>query len=166
MPWVNGQILQLINKKHRLFRALKNGLVSYLKLKYYAQILKMLLDRFRMLYFKRKYQSVKNDSGKLWKTIIDVIGKTKNNTYIKEIESSDHETLTDKKLIANVFNQYFNTLPTKTQSNLDPSLHSYDNLVPVNEHSVMTSIIENVITQLSNKIVQLSYHRIFKICKM
>ncbi len=31
----------------------------------------------------------------------DVIGETKNITHIKEIVSSDGETLTDKKLIAN-----------------------------------------------------------------
>ncbi len=96
----------------------------------------MLLDRLRMLYFKRKFESVKNDNGKIWKTIGDVIGKTKNKTYIKEIVSSDGETLTDKKLRANEFNQYFNTIPTKTQSDLDPSLHSYDNLVPANEWSM------------------------------
>ncbi len=92
----------------------------------------------------------------MWKTISDVIGKTKNNTYIKEIVSSDGETLTDKKLIANEFNHYFNTIPTKTQSDLDPSLHSYENLVPTNVRSMFmkpSSPIEivNVITQLSNK---------------
>ncbi len=96
----------------------------------------MLLDRLIMLYFKRKFESLKNDNGKMWKTISDVIGKTKNNTNIKEIVSFNGETLTDKKLIANEFNQYFNTIPTKTQSDLDPSLHSYDNLVPTNERSM------------------------------
>ncbi len=95
-----------------------------------------ILDRLRMLYFKRKFESVKNDNGKMQKTIGDVIGKTKNNKHIKEIISSDGETLTDKKLIANEFNQHFNTIPTKTQSDLDPSLHSYDNLVPANERSM------------------------------
>ncbi len=72
----------------------------------------------------------------MWKTMNDVIGKIQNNTYIKEIVSSDGETLTDKKLIANEFNQYFNTIPTKTQSDLDPFLHTYDNLVPANERSM------------------------------
>ncbi len=69
----------------------------------------------------------------MWKTIGDVIGITKNNRHIKEIVSSDGETLTDEKLIADEFNQYFNTIPTKTQSDLDPSLHSYANLVPANK---------------------------------
>ncbi len=81
MPWVNGEIIQLINKKHKLFSALKKGLVSYLKYKSYAQILKMLLVRLRVLYFKRKFESVKNDSGKMWKIIGDVIGKTLKKSY-------------------------------------------------------------------------------------
>ncbi len=54
MSWVTGEIIQLINKKHKLFSALKKGIVSYLKYKSFAQILKMLLSRLRMLYFKRK----------------------------------------------------------------------------------------------------------------
>ncbi len=65
MPWLNSEILQLINKKHKLFIALKKGLVSYFKYKSYAQILKMLLDRLRMLYFKKKFESVKNENGKM-----------------------------------------------------------------------------------------------------
>ncbi len=76
----------------------------------------------------------------MWKTINDVIGKTRNNTCIKEIVLSDGETLTDKKLIANECNQYFNTIPTKTQSNLDPSLHSYDNLVLVKKRSMFMKL--------------------------
>ncbi len=61
--------------------------------------------------------------------------------------------LTDKKLIANELNQYFNTIPTKTQSDLDPSLHIYDNLVPANEWSMFMkqsspAEIVNVITKL------------------
>ncbi len=64
MPCVNGEILHFINKKYKLFSAMKKGLVSYLKYKSYAQILNMLLDRLRVLYFNRKFELVKNDNGK------------------------------------------------------------------------------------------------------
>ncbi len=84
----------------------------------------------------------------MWKTICDVIGQTKNNTHIKEIVSSDGESLTDKKLIANEFNQYFNTKPTNTLSDLDPSLHSYDNLVT---YQRTVNVYETVVTNRNCK---------------
>ena len=156
MPWLNNDVIQLITKKHKMFRALKNGLISYRTFKAYAKLLSLLLDRLRTLYFQRKFISCQNDSGKMWKSINNILGKPKKKSMVNTIKNSDGLVIEDKEHIAIEFNKYFNTIPTVTQSKLSPSLHNYDHLIEINNQSMFmrpstANEVVKVISNLPNK---------------
>ena len=54
MPWINDEILALINVKHKLFIDVKRNYVPYRIFCAYSKLLKLLLERLRIAYFKRK----------------------------------------------------------------------------------------------------------------
>jgi hypothetical protein len=156
MPWINNEILELINKKHKLFKSLKHYLIPYSVYKAYSNLLRMLLDRLRKLYFKRKFESCQNNSGKVWKSINQVMGRNKKGSTVKQIVNSEGQTVTEKKAIATEFNNYFNNIPSKTQAKLNPALHEYDHLIQRNNRTMFMrpatlNEVVSVIGNLPNK---------------
>ena len=77
MPWLNDRVIRLINKKHKMFIALKRKLVSCHCFKVYAKDLSELISRLKCKYIKNKFTTCKGDSKKTWQ-MINLIYNRKN----------------------------------------------------------------------------------------
>ncbi len=64
-PWINIQAMNFINKKHKLFIALKRKLISYGFFKAFTAVLKIYLKRLKTLYYRYNFNVFKHDSKKL-----------------------------------------------------------------------------------------------------
>ena len=135
MPWLNSRVIKLINKKHKLFLALKRGYITYNYFKYYSNLLAHLIQRLKKDYFKFKFLNVANDSKKNWDLINMVYGRKKKRT-IKLIKLPNNSTTSDKQVIAEVFNDYFSNIPVETHRNIKKSRLDYGHLIPVSNKSI------------------------------
>ena len=135
MPWLNRDVIGLINKKHKLFVALKQGYITSIYYKAYTKLLKQLIDRLKQNYFKSQFTMYHNNQQKTWQVINNICGKGKKQ-QITIIQTSDGRQVTNNKTIASEFNTYFASLPVSVQNNLDKFYQNYDHLVPFNDKSI------------------------------
>ena len=138
MPWVDKEVLSLINKKHKLFILLKRGRVTYAYFNAYCKLLNIVLQRLKKNYYNVQFNKYKRNPLKTWNLINILYGRGKKQT-VKTIKLPNGSTTVDAKTISTVFNEYFTTVAEKLQSNLGPSLHNYDYLVPCNIRSIYLS---------------------------
>jgi hypothetical protein len=156
MPWINKNILSLINTKHKLFKDLKRGILPYRIFYIYSKLLKVLLGELKNDYFKRKFNNYQRESKNIWKTINDVLNRSRKHKGIQQIILSDGSKTSDSSKMASEFNEYFNQIPYVTQSKLSLPKKDYLNLVPFNNETIFllptnSFEIESVIHSLKNK---------------
>lgn len=155
MPWICDTTLKLINKRHRLFRLLKQKQITYPYFNAYSKLLKRLIELRKKHYFSEKFKNNSNDCKKTWGLINLIYGKGKK-SKIHSIKLSNNDVSTNDTQIANEFNNYFSSIPTLTQAKLNPAIGDYDHLIPFNNrtmalHFTSTSEINTTIRQLQNK---------------
>jgi hypothetical protein len=156
-PWLDKSIRKFINKKHKLFIALKKGLISYIYFKAYSNVLRIMIDRARTLYYRFKFDNCSDNSRKMWKSINNLLGRNKNMTInYNELVLNDGTCISDAQGIAEEFNKYFNSVPRETQAALDKPLFDYSDLVPGNDRSLLFTRanaleVESVIDKMKNK---------------
>ena len=154
MPWLSGEVIQLINKKHQLFRCLKLGLVHYQLYKTYSKTLQILIKKLKSNYYSSKFVKYRNNSKKTWQLINVIYGRGKRRV-IKTIRLSNGNLSSDEKDIADDFNAFFTSIPLKTQSDLNAPLYNYDHLIPNNIFSMYmcpttSKEMEKIIKNLNN----------------
>ena len=77
LPWITTGIMEYIRKKHRWFRLLRNGLLSYNVYKIYVKKLRLLLRTAREQYFVRRLTSLNTDMKRNLKVLNSLMGKSK-----------------------------------------------------------------------------------------
>ena len=155
MPWLNRDVIKLINKKHKLFIALKQGYITSNYYQAYAKLLKQLVNKLKQNYFKSQFTLYQTNQQKTWEVINNICGKSKNH-QIKIIQTSDGRQTTDNTTIPAEFNNYFASIPVSIQNNLDNFFQNYDHLVPFNNKSIFffpikPGEIKQLIMQLDSK---------------
>ena len=85
-------------------------------LKTYNTILRHSIEQAKTIYYQQKLTKYTNDSRNTWKVIKEVTNKTTTKTQLPELFKVDGKVLTEKKDIANKFNNFF--------TNIGPSLAS------------------------------------------
>ena len=112
--WMTYSIINSINKRDKMYRELKTLNPNDIKhahlkqnLSVFNAIIKKDIRRERKNYLTRTFEKFKNDIKNTWKTISELINKSKGNKVpIKKIIVDD-TPITDKAKIANEFNQFF-----------------------------------------------------------
>jgi hypothetical protein len=122
--WITSGIIRSISFKDKLYLKLKSTssaspLYDQLKtnLKTYNNILKRAIREPKKSYYHHCFEIFKNDIKNTWKTIKDIINKTKCKNKLSEHFLINNIKVTDKCTIAEEFNNYF--------INLGPSLASH-----------------------------------------
>ena len=85
-------------------------------LKAYNKILRHSIEQAKTIYYQQKLTKYTNDIRNTWKVIKEVTNKTTTKTQLPEFFKVDGKILTEKKDIANKFNNFF--------TNIGPSLAS------------------------------------------
>jgi hypothetical protein len=155
VPWIDADILQSINKKHKLFLLLKRKYITYTCFKAFSTLLKILIKESKRVYFLERFKRNKGDSKRTWKTINSLLGRNAQEKPLL-IQKSDGSEVVDPNLLAGMFNDYFIEIPNVTQAKLGNSINDYDHLVPFNDRTIFlrpatNSEVAKLIKSLENK---------------
>jgi hypothetical protein len=149
-PWITTDLLKCINKKHRIYRKYKRGIVSFSRFKIFRNMLIKALRVSKRNYYFHKINSNNGNMKQMWKTINSLRKPyTSNKSFSLKI---DDEIVTDNQTIANKFNDHFLQLPIELKSTIPISSHVDGNLnnidrncqsfcfFPINENEVLRNI--------------------------
>lgn len=135
-PWITDSIISAIDKKHELKRDwvksknknLPDGdPVLHKTFTDYRSALNIIIGRAKNSFNQEKILENKNDRNKTWKVINELRGKTKAN--IKPSFVIDNTKITNRRIISNEFNKYFNSIASKLNEGL-PEIPIVDSRIP------------------------------------
>ena len=75
--------------------------------KHYNRLLKICIRYLKREYYKVSFLKFKDDIRNTWKTINDILHKTKKRKIFPDVFNDGEDKITDKKEIANKFNTFF-----------------------------------------------------------
>ena len=82
-------------------------------------------------YFQEKLSFYKNDIKNTWKTLKDVIGKTKiNENRLPKKIALENKEITDQKTIAEKFNEFYVNVGLNLASNIPQNNNDYKSYLP------------------------------------
>ena len=112
--WITQGLLKSIKFRDNLYKRLKltnpnstNYNTININLKTYNGIFKRSIRTAKHTYFELCFNRFKNDIRNTWKTINDILSKTKLQTKSKTVIVENGVTHKDKEIIANKFNHFF-----------------------------------------------------------
>lgn len=107
-PWMTYLLVKSCHKKSKLYKQYKKNPNSNKKIKFvkYRNTLKKILLTAEKNYYADKIRVAMGNQILTWKAINSIIKCSNNNSPIKTF-TTDNKQTTDKKLIANKFNEYF-----------------------------------------------------------
>ena len=125
-PWITTGLVKSIRQRDKLKKELskdRNNLELLNAYKQYRNYLNSLIKKTKGDYYKNKLHEYKNDPKNLWKTINEGLSNYKNN---QNINLKDNNIIySDKKTVANIFNNYFINVGKEMTNKLD-----YKNILP------------------------------------
>ncbi|NRB82058.1 MAG: RNA-directed DNA polymerase, partial [Saccharospirillaceae bacterium] len=119
-PWITESIINSINTKHELFNNWKKtvkknnpkgDVEKFEKYRMYNKSLKKSIKRAKSQFNSKKFDECSGDMKKTWTLINKIRGK--NQKEIKPLFKIDNERITDRRIIANKFNEYFVSVAEK-----------------------------------------------------
>ena len=118
-PWITAGLLRSINKKQRLYRRflLKPNAVNEKHYKTYCNVLTTIMRRCKRSYYTNVFQSHRNNLAKTWRTINEILGKSRNQPLPDHFNNHGID-ITDPSDIADSFNEYFTTIGPKLANSI------------------------------------------------
>ena len=149
-PWITESIVAAVDRKHELKddwvksickEAPEGDSHLYSVFSNYRRVLKYVINSAKHLYECNRISEHKTNRKKTWQIINELRGKCKKS--VKPSIVIDNKKITDRRLIANHFNEYFNSIASKlnesiVQVNVSNSrLMSFEDfLMPSNNNSI------------------------------
>ena len=123
-PWITEALLNSINRKHNLYKLVRQNLYDKELYKRYSNILTSLLRTSKTLYYKQQFDLYKNDIKKTWAIINNTIKPGKKFESVLKLYHNN-ETITDPVQIAETLNSHFagiglalrNAMPHRAENN-------------------------------------------------
>ena len=112
--WITNGILRSIKYKDKLYTQFKSTALTDQKyetrrinFQTYNRILKSTIRYAKIKYYQNQFHLYKNDMRKTWSTINEIINKTKQKKEFPESFMLEGQSIYDKSVIANEFNNFF-----------------------------------------------------------
>jgi hypothetical protein len=161
-PWITNSICKLIDKRNKLYEKVKFRSADDKFKQYYNRFRNNLSDVIKatkLSYFERKFETSKGNSKLIWKTVNEIAGQKKLNRNLSL--NINNNLITDPKLVANEFNNYFLTVVENVvgHNNVDDNFAElpYKNKFPKYTERrsfmlspVLTGDVEKIIKSLKN----------------
>jgi len=145
-PWITKAIRKSITKKNSLYK-------KYLKLrteeahsayKCYRNKLTAILRKSEKSYYLTKLDNVKDNLAKTWKILNSITSRTRPKGTIDEI-ICNNGIISDKKLIANKFNNFFVNVGPDLAKKIPAASESYKHFLPLsNSNSLFLKPTDNI----------------------
>lgn len=134
-PWLTSGILKSIKTKSLYFKLLKLGQISELTNRQYKNKLTSVIRKAKNMHYKKLFSDNRTDLKKTWQIIRRLIGQNTSRRSVKSI-IVDGVGVTDEKLIADSFNNFFSNIAVNLDNNLPNS-----NLSPLDyvDHNTTSS---------------------------
>ena len=156
-PWLTKAILKSIDRKHALYKRVKQRTYDQTGYNIYRRILTNLIRVAKVNYYNSKFEHCKQDIKQTWKLINSVLKPGKKHTSLHKI-IHNNILITDPRHIANSLNLHFSNIGNKLKNALPvnnaTNFSSY--LPPSNPSSIYLSPstpleVTNIIKGLKNK---------------
>ena len=122
-PWLTNGLLTSINKKRAMFNKLRKDKLKnkdtheiYKKYKYHRDRINLLKKLSKMNFYRKYFETNYNNSKNVWKSINQLLNKQTRSH--KDIFLEENGLITDPKLVANKFNNYFINIADKLSSKI------------------------------------------------
>ena len=155
-PWINHTLKKEIEIRDRLFQISKKNPTTE-NIKAYKTYKNKNLSNQRQaekIYYREQFELNVNDLKKSWQVIKTIIGKEDKCTIKNKEFLINNMYLSDNKVIANSFNNYFinvgRSLAKNIHSNIDPLLYIESNIHTIHVPEISEHEIMSVITMLNN----------------
>ena len=164
-PWITQGLIKSIQFRDKLHLkskcpglTLEEYQTIKINIKTYNTIIKRLIRKLKRKFLKNKFEEHKSNLKKTWQLINDVMGRDKRDTT-SDLFIINQEEITDPKLIADHFNEFFVNIASASDNNEFEengfktylnAQHSYDEFhfdLINNQHT--TSIISHIKTKYS-----------------
>ena len=150
-PWITTELLQLIHKKHVLFRKYRENVIPFQKFRQYRNMLNKTLKLAHKLYLRNKFNNLSKDQKSTWRLINKCLDNTKSGTTYPTEILHENATVYNDKCIANLFANFEKNLVPSLLSTAPPAVTHYD--MPFYQKSafldpITTSEILAIISQL------------------
>ena len=155
-PWMTGALRAQIkqkNKLHSLAISSRDDKImdDYMDTK---KNLQSALRNSKILYFSNQLDIHRNDIGKSWKILRNILGKDHNKRKKQNSCFINNNYVTDSLQVANAFNKFFvsigSLLAKKIKSDVNPLLYVDNNVNSIATFEVTSNRVRNVILSLNN----------------
>ena len=107
-PWLSRPMLRCIEKKHRMYRLFKSGIINRPYFNSYKNKLRKLLVLAKKHYFANRFAEARNNIKKTWKIINDSLNRSSSKTTtINNLTTNEGLIVRDQVSIGNVLNNHF-----------------------------------------------------------
>ena len=119
-PWITDSIVHSVETKHEYYKKWKKTVSKknpkgnvelYEQYRTYNKLLKKTIKYAKSKFYSKKFVDCKGDMKKTWSVINKIRGK--NRREIKPLFVIDNQKITDRRIIANKFNEYFTSIAEK-----------------------------------------------------
>ena len=122
-PWINGEMLRLINTKHKLFKQFKRGIINFDIYKNYKKFVSTRLKYSKRQYYSTVFESCRGDLRRTWRSINNVLKGRTNNHKISLLDDNDNE-VEDPKHVADMFCSYFSSVASDLEKDIPAPITS------------------------------------------
>ena len=130
LPWITPGLIKSIRSRNKLYKRFKNTStdsdkypVLKLQLKNFNKVLKNAIKIVKKKYYCKVFESQKDDPRKVWATISSLTTGSQRSFTLPESFIIDRESVSDRQVIAQKFNQYFLNIAADMTANLNsPSI--------------------------------------------
>ena len=119
-PWLNQEVKNKIKFKSRSLKDLKEGSISIETYKLIRNHVNRIVKNAKNEYYERSFHSFKTQPRKAWNLLHNLMGKENARTNIDSI-IVDNVEYTDKADIADKFIDYFSSVGSQLDNNLETS---------------------------------------------
>ena len=130
-PWITDSIANSVKTKQKLYaqwkktcskKLPKGDTKSYENFSNYRRSLKKIINHTKSKFYNSKINDHKGDPKKMWEVINQIRGKKK--CTIKPQFLINNERIVNRRVIANAFNEYFSTIASNLNENMN-NTHDY-----------------------------------------
>ena len=145
-PWITKGIKKSSKRKQKLYEKFlkKKSPKNEKEYKDYKQLFEKIKKDSKKKYFQEKLSFYKNDIKNTWKTLKDVIGKTKiNENRLPKKIALENKEITDQKTIAERFNEFFVNVGPNLASKILQNTMVRNHTCLILQHYLMSKTSQN-----------------------
>ena len=138
IPWLTREIKELIHNRDKLKRKaiITKQDIDWQEYKSYRNKVNIALRQTKVNYYRNKIALQKDNPKDAWRTINNLLGKTRNNTVVNELKLNDASYKYSPEEIAEAFNNYFTNIGPNLAHVMADSSVSFESFIKPSQSEI------------------------------